>query len=164
MRPDPLFDDHLPGADAVPVASLGLDVFETGLLAVMRHFMQSFAQPQGQGWQHALAIAAERWGPEEGPCAAFALLRVVQEMRRARVAEFGFANPLCPACRDHATPEEAALVMMLHHMRRNRTGPARLRLAEVTGGLADARLVEAGLMLAARFPAQTPRPALRLVH
>lgn len=52
--------EHLPSDDAVPLASLGLDGFETGVLAVVRHFLNSFTRPETQGWRSAYAIAVER--------------------------------------------------------------------------------------------------------
>ena len=46
---------HLPSADAVPVDTLRLDDFETGLLAVLRHVLTAYAHPDSQSWQAAFS-------------------------------------------------------------------------------------------------------------
>ncbi|WP_198672292.1 hypothetical protein [Pseudogemmobacter bohemicus] len=145
--------DHLASADAMPLATLGLDAFETGLLAVTRHFMTAFARPESQAWQGAYSIAAERWGQARGPQIAHGLLAVIQALRQAREADFHYANPLCISCRDQVTPEEAAFCLMLHAMRRDRADLARGPVLEVTGGRMDPMLIQVALSFAARFPA-----------
>jgi len=172
--------EHLPSDDAVPLATLGLDPFETGVLAVIRHFLNTFTRPETQGWRSAYAIAAERWGEAEGLPIAPRALTVLDAVRQARRASFRFANPLCVTCRDLVTGEEAALMQMLHAMRRNRAdlaSSAALRLGE---GRMDPALLVVALAFAARHPAapgdtvvfaagqerQAPsaRGHLRLVH
>ncbi|MFE3837107.1 hypothetical protein [Pseudogemmobacter sonorensis] len=149
---------HMPSDDAVPVASLGLDDFETGLLAVLRHFMTAFARPETQAWQSAFALATELWGGARGPQVAQGLLTVVQVLRQARRADFHYANPLCPECSAMATGEEAALCLMLHAMRRDRADLARGAVMELTDGRIEPGLLQSALAFCARFPAESRMP------
>ena len=142
---------------AATVESLGLDATEQGLLAVVRHFLTSFAQPETQAWIMAYGTATERWGHSDGARLAQGVLAVLQAALRAREGQgLRFGDPLCPGCRGKATPDEAALMTMLHHMRRDETGQARIALADLTQGRMDAGLIRAGLSLAALFPAEGP--------
>ncbi|WP_054304370.1 hypothetical protein [Gemmobacter sp. LW-1] len=168
---------HLPSADAVPVDTLRLDDFETGLLAVLRHFLTAYAHPDSQSWQAAFQIAAERWGQARGPQVAMGLLSVLQTLRGARRGPFDFANPLCRTCRTWATGSEVAFLAMIQAMRRDRTDLARPAVLRLTEGTMDPGLIRAALAFAARHPAgpdaqtftpaETSAPAprhLRLVH
>lgn len=148
-----MMHDHLPTPDAIPVASLGLDDFETGLLAVMRHFLTAFARPESQAWQSAYAGAAERWGAARGPQVAHGLLAVIQTVRQVRREDFHYANPMCQSCREQATAEEAAFCLMIHAMRRDRADLARGAVLDLTGGRMDPMLIQVALAFAARFPA-----------
>lgn len=172
--------EHLPSDDAVPLASLGLDGFETGVLAVVRHFLNSFTRPETQGWRSAYAIAVERWGEAKGLPVAQGALGLLDAVRQARRASFRFANPLCVTCRGLVTGEEAALMEMLHAMRRDRADLARPAAARLGEGRLDPALLVVALAFAARHPAapgdavafaagpdqQVPagRGHLRLVH
>ncbi len=172
--------DHLPSTDAVPVETLGLDDFETGLLAVLRHFLTAFAHPESHAWQTAFRVAGERWGEARGPQIAMGLLQVLHSMRGARRSSFEFANPLCVTCRTQATGTEAAFLHMLQAMRRDRTDLARNAVLILTEGTMDAGLIQSALAFAARHPAlsgtiplladeaepdwSAPRHHLRLVH
>lgn len=171
--------DHLPSPDAIPVGTLGLDAFETGVLAVLRHILTAYARPETQAWQTAFQLAAERWGEARGPKIAMGILPVLQALRGARRGDFDFANPLCVTCRAHVTGTEAAFLMMLQAMRRDRADRARPAVLTLTEGTMDPGLIQAALAFAARFPAEpedrlsdaeteawTPpqRRHLRLVH
>jgi len=170
--------DHLPSADAIPVETLGLDDFETGLLSVLRHFLTAYARPETQAWQFAFSVAAERWGSARGPQIAMGLLPVLQSLRGARRGPFDFANPLCETCRTYVTGTEAAFMTMLQAMRRDRSDQARPAVLALTEGTMDPGLIQAALAFSARHPAEDPsvpvwddeRPArserrhLRLVH
>lgn len=145
--------DAASAAEGIPLAALGLDDFEAGLLPVLRHFLAALADPASQGWRLAYAIAAERWGPGDGPQIAHRLFGMIEAMQTCRPTRFRFANPLCAHCRGILTPDETAFLTLLHHMRRDRTDAARLALAEISGGVRDAGLIRAGLTFAARFPA-----------
>lgn len=148
-------DPHI-SADALPIDALGLDEFETGLLAVLRHFLTSFSTPESQAWQSAYGIATQRWGMARGPQIAQGLLTVIHAMRQAREADFHFANPLCLSCRALATSEEAAFCTMLQAMRRDRADLARAAVLELAEGVMEPALIQAALAFAARFPAETP--------
>ena len=143
--------DHLPSADAVPVETLGLDDFETGLLAVLRHFLTAFAHPESQAWQTAFRVAGERWGEARGPQIAMGLLQVLHSMRGARRASFAFANPLCVTCRTQATGTEAAFLHMLQAMRRDRTDLARNAVLILTEGTMDAGLIQSARRMVENF-------------
>jgi len=157
-------EPHRPTEDALPIETLGLDEMERGLLAVLRHFLNSFSEPESQSWQMGFAIAAERWGETSGPRRAMALLTVVQAMRRARPVAFRHANPLCPSCRGFVTPEEASLMRMLQAMRRDWTAEARELVAEVTCGRLDSTLIRTGLSLATILPEREEHMAPRVTH
>ena len=152
--------DHKPSDDAMPLAMLGLDSFESGLLAVLRHFLIAFSQPESQAWQTAFAIATERWGEAKGPQIAAAGLGLLQGVRRARAAEFLFANPMCLGCRQMVTGDETALMQMVQAMRRDRADLARPAVLRLTGGTMDPALIRAALAFAARHPAPTDAPPL----
>ncbi|GAB1363208.1 hypothetical protein MASR1M32_24440 [Rhodobacter sp.] len=150
--------DHTPSVDSTPLALLGLDTFETGLLAVMRHFLTAFTRPETQGWQTAFGLASERWGEATGPQIAAGGLGLLQTLRRTRRREFMYANPLCPGCRMQVTGDEAHLMRMIRAMRRDRTDLARAEVLALTGGTMDPALIRAGLAFAARHPARRPLP------
>lgn len=151
--------DHQPTSDMIPVSALALDEFETGLLAIMRHFMTAFSRPETQAWQTAFAIATERWGIARGPQVAQGLLAVISSMRHARSSDFRYSNPLCAGCREHATDEEAAFCMMIQSMRRDRADQARGPVLALTEGIMDPVLIQSALAFAARFPATAPQSA-----
>ncbi|NGM46791.1 hypothetical protein G5B31_14730 [Rhodobacter sp. SGA-6-6] len=170
--------DHAPSDDAMPLALLGLDGFETGLLAVLRHFLTAFTRPETQSWQTAFAIASERWGETTGPQVAAGGLALLQVLRRSRRRAFNYANPMCTGCREQVTGDEAQLMRMLQAMRRDRTDLARPEVLALTEGTMDPALIRTALSFAARHPAEdadfAPLPAdrpalrsrghLRLVH
>jgi hypothetical protein len=147
--------EHLPSPDAVPVETLGLDPFETGLLAVLRHFLTAFARPETLAWQSAFTLATERWGEARGPQIAMGLLPVLQALRGARRGDFCFANPLCVTCRAYVTGTEAALLQMLQAMRRDQTDLARGAVLMLTEGTLDPGLIQTALAFTARYPSET---------
>lgn len=150
----------------IAVEQLGFDPFEAGVLAITRHFMTSFDAPHLQAWQTGFAVAVERWGQDIGLNAAYAVLKLVQALRRARY-DFEYNDPLCTNARVWVTADEARLMRMLHHMRRDQTNDARDALDKLTKGRMDPHVIRAGLALAARFGAgvakRGPRPAFRVV-
>lgn len=151
-------------AGALPLASLAPDATEVGVLSIARHFLTSLADPGTQAWQHAFAIATERWGATEGPRLAMALFAVLQPLLRARPVPFRHCDPLCPEQRNFVTPEEAALIRMIRAMTCDLTHEARQHLAAVTGGRMDPGLIRAGLALARLLPRPTGRPVLVAAH
>ncbi|WP_291735427.1 hypothetical protein [Leisingera sp. F5] len=152
----------------VPLAAHEFDEFEAGLLPVLRHFMLSYQEPAGQAWQQAYIVAAERWGEAIGLPAALALMKVVRAALNSRSGQFGFIDPFDLDHLGKVTPDEAALLRMLHHMRRDQTGQARAAVAEVAGGKMEPQVIQAGLAFAYRFSAgpaagRARSPRLRVV-
>lgn len=153
--------------ERLPVTALDLDETEQGLLVVMRHFLTSFAQPASQAWTLAFGLAAERWGLSEGPARAQALLAVLMALRAGQGAAqpdagrgpLAFTDPLSLTARAFMTPDEAAVMALIHAMRRDRTAQAREALGRLTGGRMDVGVIRAGLALAAHFPAANLDPA-----
>lgn len=154
---------------AAPVESLGLDGFETGVLAVLRHVCLSFAAPEGQSWRHAFAIATERWGPARGPEVVTGLLPVLDALAETRRAPFAVMDPLSLAARGRVTADEAGLMRLIAAMRRERTGAVRGEIAALAEGRADPGLIAASLGFAARHraaegqAARAPAP-IRVLH
>lgn len=150
------------------LSALGLDDFEQGLLPVLRQFLLSHDQPQGQAWQQAYLIAVERWGEALGLPAALAAMKLVQAVLECRGEGFCFVDPFDLDHRAEVSRDEAALLRMLHHMRRDETPLAREAVADVTLGQMDPHVIRAGLSLANRFskgqsPARATPPRLRVV-
>ncbi|NJS39155.1 MAG: hypothetical protein HC783_09165 [Rhodobacteraceae bacterium] len=135
------------------ISDTGLDGFEIGLLALLRHFCTSFSAPHSQAWMNAYCIATERWGINDGPKAAQSLLVVTEAMRRSRSTPFVFSNPTCLICREHITPNERQFMQAVHAVRRGNISVARtaaMMLCE--GGDTDAFL-QAAVAMAGLFPA-----------
>ena len=144
--------DH-PPSDAMPVSDTGLDAFEVGLLAVLRHFCTSFCAPQSQAWRSAYGIAAERWGINDGPKAAQCLLTVAEAMRRSRPTTFVFSSPTCLICRERITPNERQFMQVIHAARRSNLGVARTAAMMLCEGGDTQDFVQAALAMAGLFPA-----------
>lgn len=150
------------------LAAHGFDAFETGLLPVMRQFLLSYETPESQAWQRAYMVAAERWGEAIGLPAAHALMKLLRAVLDCRDRQFASIDPFDLRLRGTMTPDEAALLQMLHHMRRDQTPEARVAVADVTGGHMDPHVIRAGLAFAHRFPAgqaaaRPEPPRLRVV-
>jgi hypothetical protein len=150
------------------LAAHGFDEFETGLLPVLRHFLMSYETPDSQAWQRAYMVAAERWGEAIGLPAAQALMKLLRAVMDCRDGQFAYIDPFDLELRGTVTPEEAALLRMLHHMRRDQTPGAREAVADVTGGQMDPHVIRAGLAFAHRFSAghaaaRPEAPRLRVV-
>jgi len=136
--------------DDLPVAALGLDGFETGVLAILRHLCASFVEPGGHGWRRALAISAERWQPGEGCLILSELLPVLDALAGVRRETFRTMDPLSLTCRALATPDEAALMRLLAAMRRDLTAAARVEVGRLAGGRMEPELIVAALTFASR--------------
>ena len=144
---------------------LGFDDCERGLLAVARYFFLARSVPEHQSWQVAFAIAVERWGPDIGLPIAFAMSKLVRAVGDVRT-DFVSSDPFDDDARQRATFDEAVLMRMLHHMRRDQTVDARDAVGVLTRGLMDPHVIRAGLAVAARFGCCAPmrrRPKLRVV-
>ena len=157
-------------SNAEPLEIFGFDALEVGILPVLRQFMMSYEDPEAQSWQNAYGIAAEKWGETFGLALAQALLKGIKYVRVQRQNGFCFHDPLCIEARRMVTSDEASLIAMLHHMRRDQTSEARIAVEELTLGLLDPDIIRSGLSFAHRFPAgKDPklalgRPELTIVH
>lgn len=154
-------------ASDLPLEDLGFDDFESGVLAVSRYFLLSYDDPQTHSWHTAFAVAIERWGPDIGLAVAYAVSKLIHVLCVAR-PDFRFCDPFSAEARDRVTPDEARLMRMLHHMRRDQTPDARTAVEALTLGQMDPYVIRAGLSLAARFGCgaqvrQARRPDLRVV-
>jgi len=146
----------------------GFDDFEKGLLPVLRYFLMSFETPDSQAWQQAYAVASERWGEAIGLAAAQALMKLLRAVLESRDGQYSFIDSFDLEFRGTVTPDEAALLRMLHHMRRDQTPQAREAVADVTCGQMDPHVIRAGLAFASRFSAgqavrRAETPRLRVV-
>lgn len=138
------------GDDGETVAALGLDAFENGVLALVRHLCASFVEPGGHAGRRALAIATERWQPREGCGIVLDLLAVLDAIAGLRRESFRTMDPLSLTCRALATPDEAALMRLLAATRRDLTAAARIEVLRLTGGRMEPDLIVAALTFAAR--------------
>ncbi|WP_293574725.1 hypothetical protein [Phaeobacter sp.] len=150
---DFLADPKQDGTAQHRVIDLGLDDFEAAILPVFRHFMMSLQNPASQSWQFAYKTAAERWGDTYGLGLAQSLFAVADRLHRLRGASYKGNDPLDLESRDLLSEDEAAVILMLHFMRRDKTAAAREALAEATGGRMDPDLIRAGLQFSHRHPA-----------
>ncbi len=151
-----------------PLAAFGFDPFEAQLLAPMRHFLTTSAAPDCQAWHRAFVIAAENWGEAHGLAVAYALWPVVREVMALRGGDLAYNDPLDLDMRGLLSQDEALLLTMLHHMRREETWQAREAVEALGRGRMEPGLIRAGLAFADRFPSGArPRlrgtPALQLV-
>ncbi|MFA3917872.1 hypothetical protein [Ruegeria hyattellae] len=141
---------------------LGFDPFETGILSVTRHLLVSFRSPETQTWHIAYSIAAERWGDNIGFPAAHRLAKYLKAVLRSRTDSIDFNDPFCVESRDWVTQDEAALLYVLHFMRRDDTPAARDAVETLTLGRMDPDVIRTGLDFAQRFPSgATPAPQHR---
>ncbi|GGX37527.1 hypothetical protein GCM10007385_00080 [Tateyamaria omphalii] len=157
---------HVAGRNDLDAHSLGLDEFERGLLAVSRYFFLCRAEPDRQAWQVAFSVAVERWGPDIGLPVAFAASKLVRALADLR-PDFDSLDPFETEARTRVSSDEAMMMRMLHHMRRDQTSDARDAVDALTRGWMDPHVIRAGLALASRFAAgvsERRRPALRLVR
>ncbi|MBE1283364.1 MAG: hypothetical protein GJ676_08620 [Rhodobacteraceae bacterium] len=137
---------------------LDIDEFESGLLAVARHFLSGVEDPGSHGWQRAFAVSVERWGEGRGLSIAFQLHKILLATEQCRATGMAFHDPLCLERRQRATEDEQALLEMLHYMRRDNTDAARDAVDRLTKGWRDPHVIRAGLAFAARFPSGQGRP------
>lgn len=103
------------------VTAVGLDQTEFQLLQIARWFFTSYATP-GTAWVRAFVEAEDFFGRSDGPRYAYALLCVLQVMRRTRQSTFQFSNPSCPDCAVILTEVERRLFQALANYRRGRIG------------------------------------------
>jgi len=157
-------------SDLRPIGRLGLDDFERGVLAVLRHFLMTQAEPETQAWHHAFLISTERWGETVGLAVAHALSKYLTAVLRCRGDCLAFQEPFAQAARDYVTEDEEKMIVVLHFMRRDQTSYARDALAALTRGRMDPCVIRSGLSFSKRFAAGLvsngqcgKRPKLHLV-
>jgi len=150
----------IPAADAAQwphtLEHLGLDTFERSCLPILRHFCEAHANPNTQAWHRAFILAVECWGETLGLAAAHLLSKYMRAVLKARADGFSFQDPLDIDKRGFVTEDEAHLLTVLHHMRRDQTGSARDAVADLTLGQMDPYVIRAGLTFAARFSKGAP--------
>ena len=165
------------GQTAVPeeglchLEDLHCDPFELGLLPVSRHFLTGASATEPLKWQRGYSVAVDQWGESVGFPAAHLLLSVLEAANTARDGMFRFQDPRNPQADHTATEDEALLIRMLHHMRRDQTPQARRCVEFLTAGQMNVDLVRTGLSFARRFQAGAPvghfrqvrRPMLQVV-
>ena len=148
--------------------ALGLDMFEKELLCVVRYFLSSFEAPDSQLWHQGFAVAVEKWGEPMGLPIAFATSKLVRAVLRCRDGGMFFHDPLDLETRTMVSDDEAYLLTMLHHMRRDETSAARAAVDALTHGQMDPDVIRSGLSFAARFSygaqRRVTRPELHIVQ
>ncbi|MFY2823533.1 hypothetical protein [Ruegeria sp. MALMAid1280] len=145
-------------AGLVAIVDLPLDDFETGLLSVIRHHLDALNCPESQAWHRAYTIATEQWGDAIGFPAAHLLARFLKYVMKLRGGSFDYADPFGEHRKDWLSSDEAALLLVLHHMRRDNTSAARKTVEQLTQGWMDPDVIRSGLTFANRFPAGQMRP------
>ena len=135
------------------------------MLAVARYFFLARSVPEQQSWQVAFSVAVERWGPDIGLPVAFALSKLVRAVADVRT-DFASGDPFDNDARERVSFDEAIMMRMLHHMRRDQPPDARDAVEVLPRGLMDPHVIRAGVAGAARFGCGAPvrrRPDLRVV-
>ncbi|WP_224826720.1 hypothetical protein [Cognatishimia sp. MH4019] len=111
-----------------------LNPFERNILAVARHFFQTFACPAGQIWIEGFRQADQLFAPHDAAQHAFGTLNTVQKMRIARKSTFKFSNPLCPGCASLLTENERQLTSALAAVRTSQRSAAHVHAMLLTEG------------------------------
>lgn len=143
---------HSDPATTYDLAEAGFDVFESGLLTVLRHFCASFAQPQSHGWTQAFGVATEMWGISAGPKTAQAVFYVLDAMQRTRSSVFQYTNPNCSRCSTRLTGNERHMMRMLHAVRRGQNSDARIDAMLLVEGGDSSAILAAAYNFACLFP------------
>jgi hypothetical protein len=142
---------HSPSQDQTLDES-GLDADEIGILAISRHYFQTFALPESQGWLHAMVIAADRFAQHGGPEVAYATLAAVQAMRHARTTVFHYSNPLCLHCRNVITGDECQFMATLRTIRQTQRAQSLTHAIILCEGGGTSAFLGACAALAALMP------------
>ncbi len=141
-----------PGPQETRLAEAGFDGFETGVLDVVRLIC---AAESGSPPRHGAAPAdvAERlFGKAQGPVLLVGITAFLQAMALSRSEPFRYSNPYCTGCARVLTRHEAALVQVLHHIRRERPGRAIVEALLICDTRPVAALLEAAGDLAQLAP------------
>lgn len=141
-----------PGPTETLLDTAGFDRAETRVLDVMRLI---FADQSGARPRHgasAADVADRLFGAAHGPVLLVAITALVQTMAIARSEPFRYSNPYCAGCARVLTRHEAALLRVLHLVRRGRTGAATVEAVMLCDSRPVAALLEAAGDLAAMIP------------
>ncbi|MEM0936235.1 MAG: hypothetical protein AAGJ91_10050 [Pseudomonadota bacterium] len=141
------------------IDTLACDAFEQGLLPIARHFWLAISRKDSVAWHRAYSISAERYGERIGFPVGHQMAKLVRVLIDLRGPALSFHDPSDDDKKDHVTADEAQLVTMIHHMRRDDTPPARDAVDALTEGRMDPDLIRAALHLASRFPCGIPGAA-----
>lgn len=71
---------------------------EGEMLKAFRYFLLAFTEENQAHWETAMSISKALYGDEKGREVGFAMLRVLQAVRKARDNAFLFVNPYCKRC------------------------------------------------------------------
>ncbi|MEM9247837.1 MAG: hypothetical protein AAGB05_03960 [Pseudomonadota bacterium] len=140
----------------MPLDALVCDAFEEGLLPIARHFWLAISRKDTVAWHRAYTIAAERYGERIGFPLGHQLAKIMRILKDLRGSGLEILDPLDLAQKSQVTNDEALLVAMIHHMRRDETPSARNAVDALTEGRMDPEIIRAGLHLASRFPSGAP--------
>lgn len=116
--------DHQQDSFEMLVADAGYDQIEKGLLTIFRHFFQTFAVPEQQGWMIAFQSAYKSFPGGQAADIGVGAFSVVQAMRSARRTGFWFSNPDCPVCSAVLCTDERQLMEALVATRRGQRSRA----------------------------------------
>lgn len=113
------------------------------ILALVRFICSAYVTGRASCWHAALESAEEVLGPANGPAFFARAAGVVRALRKERSRAFQFLPPAC----ELASPDERALLSLLHATRRPDPAILRARAAVLTGHNRSASTVTAIIAL-----------------
>lgn len=117
---------------------------EQAVLQILRLMCLSYARPQAQSWEQALATATAAFGPTAGGEIAIAVMQLMRAIRVTRRTTFRFRDPGCSCCRDRLSDVELKVIGLLRAARQDPVRPARIDALILTeGGPTAAVIAEA---------------------
>lgn len=141
-----------PGPAETRLAEAGLDGFEIRVLDIARLICAGQSGNRPRHGAGAAEVAGRLFGAQ-GPVLLVAVTAFVQTMAVSRSEQFRYSNPYCAGCARVLTRHETALMRVLHHVRRGRTGLATVEALMICDSRPVAALLEAAADLAALAPA-----------
>lgn len=146
-----------------------LDLISKTHLPVLRHFLNTFADPETQAWRQGYKQAQVIWGEARGLAIADATQEFVAALLKSKRAAMSFHDPLDLLQSSKLTADEAAILSLLNFMRDDNAQSARITLLSLTAGRADPAVVQTGLRLAlilglkANWPKTQQQPKLKSI-
>lgn len=119
-------EEHKTKSKVMTIAAAGLDFHEEIMLAIFRQFLLAYTDVKQPHWERAFEISVTSYGVKQGPCIAFAVLRILQAVRNARVTVFRFVNPCCENCAAHLSDYERHLMRTISFVRKGDLASARI--------------------------------------